>query len=423
MSTSAVSDTETVHSLLSDRNHRNCLSILRALQRFPDSRYFLRPVDPVADGAPDYYFSRIDFQTIEQNLDARSYSLFGFNQDAMQVFTNCFSYNPPGTPVNAMGQRVKQYYIELAMSAFPQYVANLPGVSVDHQPKLAALPPRPPPKPPSVVGSRPRSPSNSRSRSPSPEGHSSVESDRDVSESYSDYAGESQSRKRNRQPRGSPSPSSGAPPPTANGTTFPYPVVSTKPVYAAPRADSPTPQPEVSGNEDGEEDELDEDGNVKKKGKHEGRVCEFCTATETPLWRAGPNGRNTLCNRCGVKWKAGRLLYKNGVYTVIAKGPMQPPRHAPMAKPKAPVVPKLEFDIPYSDKKKLQQVIANADAESVRVAVDIIDRGMSRFRQPVRYLKAGDEEGHGEEYEVDLEKVDGETLRELWEWSKFREAS
>jgi len=31
-------------------------------------------------------------------------------------------------------------------------------------------------------------------------------------------------------------------------------------------------------------------------------VCVVCKTTHTPMWRKGPCGRNTLCNRCGIKW-------------------------------------------------------------------------------------------------------------------------
>lgn len=32
------------------------------------------------------------------------------------------------------------------------------------------------------------------------------------------------------------------------------------------------------------------------------RVCDFCGASDTPMWRRGPQGKGTLCNACGVKW-------------------------------------------------------------------------------------------------------------------------
>ncbi|KAI9217009.1 GATA zinc finger-domain-containing protein [Blastocladiella britannica] len=30
--------------------------------------------------------------------------------------------------------------------------------------------------------------------------------------------------------------------------------------------------------------------------------CHSCSATETPEWRRGPDGRATLCNACGLHW-------------------------------------------------------------------------------------------------------------------------
>jgi hypothetical protein len=32
-------------------------------------------------------------------------------------------------------------------------------------------------------------------------------------------------------------------------------------------------------------------------------ICEGCGTNKTPQWRPGPNGKNTLCNACGVRWK------------------------------------------------------------------------------------------------------------------------
>lgn len=35
--------------------------------------------------------------------------------------------------------------------------------------------------------------------------------------------------------------------------------------------------------------------------------CQHCDTTTTPMWRRGPEGPSTLCNRCGAKWKTGTL--------------------------------------------------------------------------------------------------------------------
>jgi hypothetical protein len=40
----------------------------------------------------------------------------------------------------------------------------------------------------------------------------------------------------------------------------------------------------------------------------EKRECEHCGTDETPLWRKGPEGRPTLCNVCGMRFKKGKLL-------------------------------------------------------------------------------------------------------------------
>ena len=37
------------------------------------------------------------------------------------------------------------------------------------------------------------------------------------------------------------------------------------------------------------------------------RKCLNCFCTSTPMWRRGPDGTASLCNACGVKFKAGKL--------------------------------------------------------------------------------------------------------------------
>ena len=38
------------------------------------------------------------------------------------------------------------------------------------------------------------------------------------------------------------------------------------------------------------------------------KQCTSCGATQTPMWRRGPNGTSTLCNACGVRWSAKQRL-------------------------------------------------------------------------------------------------------------------
>lgn len=47
----------------------------------------------------------------------------------------------------------------------------------------------------------------------------------------------------------------------------------------------------------------------KRKASAEGgRRCSHCLVQKTPQWRTGPAGPKTLCNACGVRFKAGRLF-------------------------------------------------------------------------------------------------------------------
>nr|GMC75879.1 GATA transcription factor 11-like [Ipomoea batatas] len=69
-----------------------------------------------------------------------------------------------------------------------------------------------------------------------------------------------------------------------------------------------------------EEDSMKRDAEEEKKkpkneieskvheGSKEFRECRHCKATETPQWRKGPMGLNTLCNPCGIRYSTGRLF-------------------------------------------------------------------------------------------------------------------
>jgi hypothetical protein len=38
------------------------------------------------------------------------------------------------------------------------------------------------------------------------------------------------------------------------------------------------------------------------------RTCSHCQSSKTPQWREGPDGRRTLCNACGLRYKSHRLV-------------------------------------------------------------------------------------------------------------------
>lgn len=46
---------------------------------------------------------------------------------------------------------------------------------------------------------------------------------------------------------------------------------------------------------------------TKRAESSQWRQCLNCFCTTTPMWRRGPDGTASLCNACGVKFKAGKL--------------------------------------------------------------------------------------------------------------------
>jgi len=77
--------------------------------------------------------------------------------------------------------------------------------------------------------------------------------------------------------------------------------------YPVPEATSPpivklvnSPRPTNSQKEKKREQRLKRV--VKKLKLNPSLHCQQCGTKNTPEWRKGPNGRNTLCNACGIKY-------------------------------------------------------------------------------------------------------------------------
>jgi hypothetical protein len=51
---------------------------------------------------------------------------------------------------------------------------------------------------------------------------------------------------------------------------------------------------------------MEEEGKWEQGSPSHDRVCSFCGATQTPMWRRGPGGKTVLCNACGVKFAIRR---------------------------------------------------------------------------------------------------------------------
>lgn len=75
---------------------------------------FLQPVDPVALNIPNYFEvvkEPMDLGTIQTNLANNQYENGDdFERDVGLVFKNCYLFNPPGTDVHSMGNRLEQMF-------------------------------------------------------------------------------------------------------------------------------------------------------------------------------------------------------------------------------------------------------------------------------------------------------------------------
>jgi len=158
----------------------------------------------------------------------------------------------------------------------------------------------------------------------------------------------------------------------------------------------------------------------RSPANHSGKVCEYCGGTETPMWRRGPSGKGSLCNKCGVKWKSGKI-YKGEpipsqsrlnsannsvVSSTISTPNINPPPKTKKQKVEAPPKKPKVQSITYAQKKELSEMIGKLDEDNLNGVIDIIRSGIPD-------LKDGQEE-----IELDIETIDPVTLRKLYRYVK-----
>merc|ERR1711879_957152 len=86
-----------------------------------------------------------------------------------------------------------------------------------------------------------------------------------------------------------------------------------------------------------------------------GRKCKVCKVSSTSQWRKGPDGKTSLCNACGLryKWileKEKKIEPKNTTPVNISSllNPTQSPRSSPMKPISIPVVLDRNSPLPLS---------------------------------------------------------------------------
>lgn len=102
-----------------DAQMKFCAQVLRELRKnkYRNINYpFLAPVDIVALNIPDYpsiIKHPMDMSTIERKLNEGDYETAeDFEADIRLMFNNCYTYNPPVTPVYKMGKELESIFDE-----------------------------------------------------------------------------------------------------------------------------------------------------------------------------------------------------------------------------------------------------------------------------------------------------------------------
>lgn len=87
--------------------------LLTSLKKNNNARLFLRPVDPIKDGVPDYFdFIKhpMDLGTIEEKLESNAFiKPSDLQADLNLMFENCFFYNTnPNLYVHQAGKSLRE---------------------------------------------------------------------------------------------------------------------------------------------------------------------------------------------------------------------------------------------------------------------------------------------------------------------------
>ena len=102
------------------RTLQQCNDIMNEIRSHPVSEMFLEPVDPIRDGAPDYFKvikKPMDLTTIQNKLDNRIYKNVQEWKDDMHLVTsNATTYNGKKSPVGAIALEVQKLFRELSHS-------------------------------------------------------------------------------------------------------------------------------------------------------------------------------------------------------------------------------------------------------------------------------------------------------------------
>ncbi|KAI9208459.1 uncharacterized protein BJ171DRAFT_471502 [Polychytrium aggregatum] len=142
------------------------------------------------------------------------------------------------------------------------------------------------------------------------------------------------------------------------------------------------------------------------------RYCLNCGASETPMWRRGPTGPRTLCNRCGVKWRSGKILQDGKLPDKPVK--MEGRAYVRKSAPKFGLgkgfgssgAAELPRAITSTEKTQLSELINRLPERRLQGVIEIVRAAMPQLRDTQ------------EEIEIDIDSLDPETLYQLYQFVK-----
>ncbi|KAJ3144796.1 hypothetical protein HDU89_007760 [Geranomyces variabilis] len=418
---------------LSPGDFKACGQMLSELCKHASAWPFKTPVDPVLVGAPDYFDvvkRPMDLSTVERKLASHQYSeVQDFADDVQLMLNNCFLYNPPTNTVHQLGKSLEGYFSLQLNKAFPtittyslpradQPSAVTPGAAPAAGPRRASKRSVRAPKifePEDITLKKPKTPNSTHRRSSTSSAHVrdadlAASSDEEMDQQISTLATCLQTinqqlalltdKKKPKRKRSS-----------ITAPTLPITPVVKRRKSKSQIVRSPSPVPMVL--------EENNPANLEKQ-------CEYCATSETPMWRRGPSGCGTLCNKCGVKWRNGKIMGDNKLPETpvyAANTPVRTKRktikkEAPMAAASAgraaaksrgtAALKKVSATktISFEQKNELSFMISNLDEYHMSGVVEIIRSGLPHLRDTQ------------EEIELDIDTIDGPTLCTLWDYVK-----
>jgi hypothetical protein len=136
------------------------------------------------------------------------------------------------------------------------------------------------------------------------------------------------------------------------------------------------------------------------------RRCEYCGTNETPMWRRGPSGKATLCNKCGVKWRAGRVLQQPDGTILPPPSPTTLSRPIKSSKSNPKRIQKAPQGVSYAQKEHVAQVLTLGTLNS-----DQLSHIVNMIRNSVPELR-----NSSEEIELDIEALDPSLVAQMYRY-------